>query len=186
MQSDQKINYFILAGTSGTGKTTVLKQLHAKGFLCFDEAARLVLEEQLAIQGPARPSNNPSLFVQTMKAQNIKDFMSPKEQKKPVFFDRGLPDLVHYAIRFNIDPKEFEAAAKSHLYNRKVFVFSPWKEIFVNDNVRKMTFEKSIEFHELLMKVYLELNYQLIEVPFGPVEARVEFVLNEVKSHIPN
>ncbi|MES2801199.1 MAG: AAA family ATPase [Bdellovibrionota bacterium] len=176
----QKSNYYILAGTSGTGKSTTLKQLKEANFMCFDEAARSVLEEQLAIQGPALPSNSPLLFVQAMLNQNVKDFKNVAAVRSPVFFDRGMPDLVHYALRFNIDPTEFEKASKEYCYNKKVFMFPPWKDIFINDSVRKMTFEKSVEFHELLTKVYKELNYDLVEVPFGKIEDRVKFILGEI------
>ena len=177
---ERKENFFVLAGSAGTGKTTVLAQLRQKGFFCADEAARAVLEEQLAIQGPALPSNNPLLFVQTMQSQNVKSFEEAREIREPVFFDRAMPDLVHYAIRFGIDPQEFETASKKHLYSQTVFLFSPWREIFVNDNVRKMSFEKSVEFHELLVGVYKKLGYNLVEVPFGSIETRAEFILGIV------
>lgn len=177
-----KDNYFILAGTSGTGKTTVLESLRQKGFRCFDEAARFVLEEQLAINGPALPSNSPKLFVQSMQDKCKMDFETAASETRSVFFDRGMPDLVHYAYRFHIETLEFEETSKNYRYNQKVFLFPPWKEIFANDHVRKMTFEKSIEFHELLTKVYQDFGYDLITVPFGDVESRIEFILREVKS----
>lgn len=177
MQTNQNENFFVLAGSSGTGKSTVLNQLRERGFMCFDEAARAVLEEQLAINGPALPSNNPMLFVQTMKKLNIKNINEAKAQETLVFFDRGLPDLIHYAVRFEISPIEFELASTQYRYNKNVFIFRPWREIFVNDNVRKMTFEKSIEFHDLLVESYKRQNYNLIEVPFGTVNDRVEFIV---------
>ena len=48
-----------------------------------------------------------------------------------------------------------------------------------------MTFAKSIEFHELLIKVYKELSYNLIEVPFGTIDARVNFILEQIESLTP-
>lgn len=115
-----------------------------------------------------------------MQDQNIKSFEAAKTQSKTVFFDRGMPDLIHYAHRFNVDPMEFEVSSNKYLYNKRVFLFSPWREIFINDSARKMTFEKSIEFHELLRKTYQELDYELVEVPFGTIEVRVDFILKEI------
>ncbi len=181
MESDRKLNYFILAGTSGTGKTTVLQQLRRNGFICSDEAARAVLSEQLATNGPGLPSNNPLLFIQMMLDRSIEGFENSKRDSKPNFFDRGMPDLVHYAIRFKVDPLQFEEASKKYLYNQNVFIFPPWREIFANDNERRMTFEESIEFHNLLIKTYKSLGYNLIQVPFDTVEARIKFILEKIE-----
>jgi predicted ATPase len=183
MQIQQKENFFVLAGTSGTGKSTIISQLRERGFLCFDEAARAVLEEQLPINGPALPSNNPMLFIQTMKAKNIKNFNEASIKQTPVFFDRGLPDLIHYANRFDVSPTEFELASKQYRYNENVFVLNPWREIFVNDHVRKMTFEKSVEFHELILNIYKAQHYNLIEVQFGSVTERTNFIIETMNAN---
>lgn len=178
MKTSRKSNYFILAGTSGTGKTTVLNQLRNEDFTCFDEPARSVLQDQLAIQGPGLPSNNPLLFIQMMKDLSVQGYVDSAVTTEPNFFDRGMPDLVHYAIRFNVDPKEFEDASKKYLYNQNVFVFAPWKEIFVNDNERRMTFDQTLEFHESILKIYRSFGYNLIQVPFGTVDFRKQFILD--------
>ncbi len=181
MKIDRRESYYILAGSSGTEKTTALEQLRNDGFNCVEEAPRSILTEQLLIQGPGLPSNNPLLFIQMMMDRNINGFERSKPNIGPTFFDRGMPDLIHYAIRFNVELVEFEKASKEYLYNKTVFVFPPWKEIFVNDSLRGMTFEKSVEFHELLMKIYQRLNYDLISVPFDTSEARSKFILDRVK-----
>jgi predicted ATPase len=63
MEIFRKNNFFVLAGTSGTGKTSVLDDLRSRSYKCADEAARSVLSEQLEIDGPALPIKNPMLFV---------------------------------------------------------------------------------------------------------------------------
>jgi predicted ATPase len=63
MTEKRKLNYFILVGTAGTGKTSVLNHLRSAGFFCVSEMAREVLNEQLATDGPALPSKNPTLFL---------------------------------------------------------------------------------------------------------------------------
>lgn len=180
MKDIRKTNYFILAGTSGTGKTVVLQQLSSIGYKCTEESARAVLSEQLAIDGPALPSKNPQLFIQSMMDRNIKNFDDLITRQEFCFFDRGMLDLIHYAIRFNTDPAIFQMASQKYLYNKKVFLFTPWKEIFVNDNERRMTFEKSLEFHDILVKSYLDCGYELIQVPHSPVDFRAQFILENI------
>ena len=115
-----------------------------------------------------------------MLGKSIENFEQGKSAVGPVIFDRAVPDLIAYAERFEVETSEFDKAAQEYLYNRKVFVFSPWKEIFVNDSERKITFEKSLEFHESLLNAYRKLNYDLIEVPFDTVEVRKKFVLERI------
>jgi predicted ATPase len=116
-----------------------------------------------------------------MMEKSTKDFEALSQSNGLSFFDRGMPDLIHYAIRFNVDPAIFEAASAKYRYNKKVFLFPPWKEIFVNDNARRMTFEKSVEFHELLVKTYHENDYELVEVPRLPTTSRAEFISENAK-----
>ncbi len=182
MEKHRKNNFFILAGTSGTGKTSVLHQLRSLGYSCSEEAARAVLSEELATDGPALPSKNPLLFVERMMERSIKSFEELLQKNENCFFDRGMPDLVHYAIRFNVDISAFKMASEKYRYNKTVFLFTPWKEIFVNDNERRMTFEKSVEFHELLVRTYQDFDYTLIEVPQLPMNSRIEFVLETIKT----
>jgi predicted ATPase len=178
----RKNNFFILAGTSGTGKTAVLRQLRSLGFSCSDEAARAVLREQLVTDGPALPSKSPLLFIEQMMERSIKSFEDLIQSDESCFFDRAMPDLVHYATRFNVDPSAFKKASEKYRYNKTVFLFPPWREIFVNDNERRMTFEMSIEFHQLLVQTYQDFDYTLIKVPQLPISSRAEFILENIKS----
>ena len=173
----RKNNFFVLVGTSGTGKTSVLQELSSLGYPCSSEAARSVLSEQLAINGPALPSKNPKLFIEYMFNLSKKNFEECERNEDLCFFDRGIPDLLHYAIRFNVDVSLLKTASEKYLYNKKVFLFNPWEEIFINDNERRMTFEKAIEFHEILIRVYNECGYELIAVPQVEVKNRAKFIL---------
>ena len=54
-------NFFILTGTSSTGKTALLEHLRKLGFQCNAEAPREVLTQQRAISAPAL--HDPQVFV---------------------------------------------------------------------------------------------------------------------------
>lgn len=182
MTESQK-NYYILTGTPGTGKTTLIDALRRSGKVCVNEPARLVLREQLAMDGPALPSKSPELFVQAMLERLVKNYSELKLISETVFFDRGIPDLIAYAVRFGVPPTEFEQASMDYRYNTKVFLLSPWKDIFVNDDLRRLSFEASLEFHASIVEAYEKLGYQLIDVPFASVHERMDFILGSVKQH---
>lgn len=173
-------NCFILTGTSGTGKTSLLNYLNALGYTTFEEPVRQVLTEQESLDGPALPSKNPRLFLQTMLQIFIKNLEASTSDKKPCFFDRGIADLIAYAIRFDIDPTEFRQAAIETAFSRKVFILAPWKEIFRQDQYRGKSFETYRQFHQLITSAYIESSYQLIEVPFDTLENRANFVLKNI------
>ena len=63
-----------------------------------------------------------------------------------------------------------------------IFLFKPWKEIYLSDNERYESFEQSIEIDKFLTKTYVQLGYTVIEVPYGTVEHRVEFIINRLKT----
>ena len=179
MCSPWKTNYYILTGPPGAGKTSLLQGLRKQGLYGVGEPARAVLSHQLAIDGPGLPAKNPLLFIQMMLKQSIEDFEEAKARTGPVFFDRGIPDLVAYALRFGVECEEFENAARGYLYNPTVFVLPPRKEIFVNDNERRISFEGSVEFHLLLTQTYERLGYEQILVPFANIETRASFIIQE-------
>ncbi len=174
---------YIITGMSGTGKTTLLRGLKNTGFNCFDEPARKILEYHSETDGPALPAKDPYAFVKEMLDQNVRDIQEASVLKKPAFFDRGIPDTVAYAIRFNVESAEFEKLAKQTRYNQHVFLMPPWKEIFKSDPFRQASFEQYIDFHKLIKQVYLTLDYTLIEVPLTSLQHRIKFVLAHIENN---
>lgn len=166
----------ILTGAPGTGKTTVLEELKKRGQQVFTEPAREILRHQIKIDGPALPAKNAKLFVEEMLKLSVRQFESA--MVGPAFFDRAIPDTVVYAQRFGVDGKDFEAAAENYRYNPEVFIFAPWKEIFVNDEVRGLSYEMAEQVHELQSVNYRRLGYELVDVPRGNPNFRADFILN--------
>jgi predicted ATPase len=59
-------------------------------------------------------------------------------------------------------------------------VTPPWPEIFTNDAIRTETFEEALRIHEFIVKTYLDLNYQIIELPLLPVKQRINYLLQNL------
>ena len=177
-----KNNYFILSGAMGRGKSTILKLLKQKGYLCIDEPARQIISEQRSIDGEGLYDKNPELFAQLMLSRSINLYELNSEYKGKVIFDRGIPDLIAYADIFNIKKEVYLNASKLYSYNTNVFMFKGWKEIYTTDDERKMDYESADKFGSNVSYIYKELGYNLIEVPFDSVEKRVEFIINLINS----
>ena len=95
-----------------------------------------------------------------------------------IFFDRGLPDI-HAYLDYTKEKYHsyFEESSKKYRYDH-VFLFKPWKEIFISDNERYESFKEAELINTFIEKSYKNLNYSLIEVPFDTVEKRSNFILN--------
>ena len=175
----------VLIGGPGTGKTTVLNELKSRSYYCFEEVSREVILkaqkqgiEQLFL-------TEPLLFSKLLLEGREQQFlMADKTDEKLIFFDRGIPDVYAYMDYFNTEyPNYFIEKSKMFKYT-KVFHFAPWKEIHITDNERYETFEQSSIIDSFLLKTYKSLNYNIINVPFGTVKERTDFILNSLNSDL--
>jgi len=171
----------VIIGGPGTGKTTIIEGLLAKGFCCYPEISREVtLEakkqgiEQLFLE-------NPLLFSELLLEGRKKQFH--KAQKEPhniVFLDRGIPDVLAYMHYIGDSyPAFFDQACRDHIYT-KIFLLPPWEDIYISDNERYENFEQAKLIYNHLTETYQKYGYDLIEVPKGTVEDRISFILNQL------
>ena len=170
----------VITGPPGSGKTSVVSELVASGFTGVDEPAREVIAEQRAIGGDGLYDRNPRLFVELMLSRAVADFRRMSRAPGPVFFDRGIPDLIGYAELFRLDASDAAHAAAVHRYNDRVFVMPSWSEIYVTDTERTMTFEAAEAFGRRVRSIYVELGYAVMDVPCDTVVARARFILDNL------
>lgn len=171
----------VIIGGPGTGKTTIIEGLLAKGYCCYPEISREVtLEakkqgiEQLFLE-------NPLLFSELLLEGRKKQFHNAhKELHDIVFLDRGIPDVLAYMHYIGDSyPPFFDQACRDHIYT-KIFLLPPWEEIYISDNERYENFEQAKLIYNHLTETYQKYGYHLIEVPKGTVEERISFILNQL------
>jgi len=99
----------------------------------------------------------------------------------PVMFDRGVPDVLGYLRLIGLPvPPHVDRAARFIRYHRRVFIAPPWPEIFITDAERKQSFVEAQATHEIMIKTYSDLGYELITLPLDSNEQRVVFVLSVI------
>lgn len=181
-KKQQKI---VLIGGPGTGKTTVLNTLKEKGFFCFDEISRAVTLKAQEQGIDQLFLKQPLLFSEMLLKGREEQFLEAnKIEKDIIFFDRGIPDVYAYLNYFKTEfPPVFIEKSKTYTYDL-IFHFSPWKEIHTTDNERYESFEEAITIDTFLTKSYKELGYKLIEVPFGSINDRTNFIINTLSCNI--
>ena len=121
--------------------------------------------------------SDPILFSQKLLEGRLKQFQDTHHfEKSFVFYDRGLPDITAYMDFTNINyPDKFIETCNNNRYDT-VFLLPPWKEIYKQDNERYESFEEAEKIHQCLLKGYKKYNYEVIEVPFGTLESRMQFI----------
>jgi predicted ATPase len=170
--------FFVLTGGPGSGKTTLIEALEQAGYARSVEAGRGVIQDQVAIGGHALPWRDPVTFAELMLAWEIRSYHMAQGQAGPVFFDRGVPDVVGYLRLIGLPvPQHMEKAAEAFRYNRRVFIAPLWPEIFGQDSERMQSLEEAVRTYEAMVGTYSGYGYELVEIPRATVKERVHFVI---------
>ncbi len=171
----------VLIGGPGTGKSSVLNELIAQQYTCFKEIAREITNNAQDQGIDQLFLTEPLLFSQLLLEGREKQYLEADQSKAPmVFFDRGIPDIHAYLDYTKQDyPEVFISKSKQYRYTH-IFLFNPWKEIYLTDNERYESFEDSQKINDYLIKSYQDLGYTIVEVPFGSIQERVEFIINSL------
>lgn len=164
----------------GAGKSTVLAKLIELGYTCIAEPARGVLAEQRKISGNGVPEKDPELFIDLMLEKTIAQYEKYIKDDNIIIFDRAMPDFTGYADLLGVNNEKYIEATMEYRFNKNVFLFNAWGEIYVNDDERKMSFELAEKFGKDVKKIYTDSGYIIHDVPNVSVDERVKFIIDKL------
>lgn len=169
--------FHIITGGPGSGKSSVIDALAAKGFQHMPEAGRAIIQDQVEMGGAALPWADRSAFAALMVAWEMRSYREAAALPGSVFFDRGVPDVIGYLQLCGLPvPDYIIRAAQIRRYNKYVFIAPHWPEIFVPDAERKQTISEAEATLHMMVETYTALGYELVPLPFAPVAERVKFI----------
>lgn len=183
------IERIVITGGPATGKTAIIDDLASRGYYCFEEVIRKLTAKAKDSGDIKDIHSNPIALVSDSHAFNtnlinlrIDDFDAAKNAKeKQVFFDRGIPDVLAYMSYFDQPISDaFNTICKTYKYN-KIFLLPPWEAIYTDDGERFETFEQAVDIYHKLKATYQAFDYSIIEVPFGSIEERTDFIITQSK-----
>lgn len=181
MNQASRNNFFIITGGPGSGKSSLIDALRDRGYTCVDEVARQIIRNQIEIGGDAIHTKDQIKFRDLMLAESIRTYGEILDHG-PVFFDRGIPDLLGYCRLIKCDvPDQVRNAIERYHYNQLVFIAPPWEEIYQHDAERKQDWAEAVATYQNISDGYVEAGYALIELPKVSVDDRVEFVLQSIR-----
>ena len=169
----------VLTGGPSSGKTSVFNNIQQPHIHCLEEVSRKLIREGQA-KGISQPFlNNPLHFSEAIFELRLHDYFIGSKNKKHVY-DRGLHDVVAYLNAFGQDvPCGMLNDCSKYCYD-VVFVFPPWKDIFVQDTERIEVFDEAKHLYNALLKTYSHFGMQCIEVPKLSIEERLRFIMDRL------
>ena len=173
-EAPEPMKRVILTGGPGVGKTTVLDVLREDGYTIGEDAARSIIVERKEAGLSPRPEAED--FAEQILEREIAAYRSATYS--PMFYERGIVDVAGslYAMGAMNEPATMQLIAK-YPYEY-VFLFPPWPDIYQMDEERDHTFEHSARVYGLTRDWYLQVGYDLGEVPIDTPQARAQFILD--------
>ena len=174
---------FVLTGPPGSGKTTILDVLRAKGFLVVEEAYT-ALHQQARTEGVlagllAAPAALHGLLGRRQRARE-----AALPAGTTVFLDRSLVDICYFGHLQGLPGPGGAAPEPPAPVYDLVFHLDPLPEdLFERTEVRAMTHVQAQAMNVRLADHYKRHGYRdrLVPVPFATPAQRAEFILHTIR-----
>ena len=176
---------YIITGAPGAGKTTILAALRARGYAVVDEAATDV-NVDLRASGRPEPWRD-SEFIDAITLLQRKRLEQPVPPGTAIqIFDRSpicTLALAHY-LDLPVTPTlamEVDRSVTGGIYQSRAF-FVHLLGFVTPTAVRRITLEQSIVFERFHEQAYRNHGFDLVDVPAGTIEERVELIDTCIRS----
>ncbi|MGB9380423.1 AAA family ATPase [Candidatus Binatus sp.] len=167
---------YIITGTPGCGKTSIIRSLEVAGYAVVEEAATDIIALRQA-QGIAEPWTHP-YFIDDITSLQIQRQTRIADVSSVQFYDRS--PLCTYALSawlsFPISKTladEMERIAKAQIYQKQVF-FIENLGYCEPTAARKITYEDSLRFEKVHEETYNSFGYECLRVAPRDLSARVD------------
>jgi predicted ATPase len=175
---------YILTGTPGSGKTTILHELKRQGFRVVEEAATDVIAREQRF-GNLEPHAWPDFIDAIVRLQIHRQLEATMDSDGIQWYDRS-PVCTLALSRYLGSPPpasllaELERMERERIYQKRVF-FIENLGFCQPSEARKITFEESLVFEKIHEETYLTLGYDLIKIAAVSLSERVHNILEWTK-----
>src|SRR5713101_6019025 len=170
---------YILTGTPGSGKTSIIQELKRKGYAVVEEAATDVIALE-QVNGDPEPWMQPDFIDKIVCLQKQRQIETSTYPCELQFYDRS-PVCTYALSRYLGYPpsacllEEMERIERENIYQRQVF-FIENLGFCTPTEARKISFEESLMFEKIHVEVYHSFGYDLIKITPHSLSERVHSI----------
>lgn len=177
----------VISGGPGSGKTTILELLKKKGYHCYEEFSRSLIQEGKKLGMENYFLSKPEVFSEKLLQGRIQHFEDAQhktkiEGKPFIFFDRGIHDTYAYLKAYGKDNVSWEKRIMRFTYDL-VILFPPWKEIYSMDEERMESYEEAEHFYSYIEAVYKQTKTPIFTVPKCSPAERTAIILKHLSAY---
>src|SRR6266496_3046705 len=174
---------YILTGTPGAGKTSILRLLEARGYSVIDEAATAVIAQAQA-RGEAEPWTQASFLDEIAGLQRRRQADAAANAADVQVYDRS-PICTHALACYlgrSLSPAlaaEISRIERDQVYERQVF-FIRNLGFCEPTAARRISFTESLVFERIHSDSYRGFGYELIDIPAAAVADRAAAIQRKI------
>ncbi len=170
---------YILTGTSGSGKTSIIHELKSQGYSVMEEAATDVIALEQMNDNP-EPWMQPDFIDKIVRLQKQRQIQTSTYPYELQFYDRS-PICTYALSRYLGYPpsacllEEMDRIEREDIYQRQVF-FIENLGFCKPTEARKISFEESLIFEKIHLETYTSFGYDLIKITPHSLSERVHSI----------
>ncbi len=167
---------YILTGTPGSGKTSILHEMKRQGYSVVGEAATDVIAREHGL-GNSEPWLQTDFIDSIVRLQKQRQLEASTWPDKLQWYDRSpictlaLSHYLGYPASASL-VEEIERIEREGIYQRRVF-FIENLGFCEPTEARKITFEESLVFEKIHEETYASLGYDLLKIAPEALSERI-------------